>query len=190
MARTIVMPTLIDMSSSNPDISFPRALDPPKGPIVLLDTAVFSQAIEQSRKSPRGRIILPFHKSNDDLLQRMLNVLQPGSYIQPHRHASPPKAESILVLKGSICFVSFHDAGEIDDHFLLSRGSDRIGIDVDPGVFHTFFALEKDTVLFEVKPGPYTAIDDKDFADWAPSEGSEEAKDYLNKLYDCARERE
>jgi len=170
------------MSSSNPDNSFPRALDPPKDPIVLLDTVIFSQVIEQSRKSPRGRIILPFHKSNDDLLQRMLNVLQPGSYIQPHRHESPPKAESILVLKGSICFVSFKDAGEIDDYFLLSQGSGNIGIDVVPGVFHTFFAMEEDTVLFEVKPGPYVEIDDKDFAAWAPAEGSEEAKDYLKML--------
>ena len=178
------------MSSSNPDNSFPRALDPPKDPIVLLDTVIFSQAIEQSRKSPRGRIILPFHKSNDDLLQRMLNVLQPGSYIQPHRHESPPKAESILVLKGSICFVSFKETGEIDDYFLLSQGSGNIGIDVVPGVFHTFFAMEKDTVLFEVKPGPYVEIDDKDFAAWAPVEGSEEAKDYLKKLYNYARDRE
>ncbi|MCP4665681.1 MAG: WbuC family cupin fold metalloprotein [Deltaproteobacteria bacterium] len=159
-------------------------MDPPKGPVVLLDSVIFSRAIAQSRKSPRGRMILPFHKSHDDLLQRMLNVLQPGSYIQPHRHVSPPKAESILVLKGSICFVSFEDAGEIDDYFLLSRGSGKIGIDVMPGVFHTFFALEEDTVLFEVKPGPYAQIDDKDFAAWAPVEGSEGAKEYLEKLWD------
>jgi len=86
------------------------------------------------------------------------------------------------VLKGSIGFVSFKDAGEIDDYFLLSQGSDKIGIDVVPGVFHTFFAMEKDTVLFEVKPGPYVEIDDKDFAAWAPAEGSEEAKEYLEKL--------
>ena len=177
------------MSSSNRNSTFPRALDPPKERIVVLDTAVFSEAIEQSRKSPRGRIILPFHKSNDDSLQRMLNVVQPGSYIQPHRHKSPPKAESILVLRGSICFVSFKEAGEIDDYFLLSRGSDKIGVDVVPGVFHTFFALEEDTVLFEVKPGPYIEIDDKDFAAWAPAEGSEKAKEYLEKLYDYAGDR-
>ena len=176
-------------NNSNPDSTFPRALDPPEGPIVLLDTVIFREAIEQSRKSPRGRIILPFHKSHDELLHRMLNALQPGSYIQPHRHASPPKAESILVLKGSICFVSFTVTGEIDDRFLLSQGSDTIGIDVVPGVFHTFFAMEEDTVLFEVKPGPYVEIDDKDFASWAPVEGSEAAKDYLEKLYGHAREK-
>ena len=94
------------------------------------------------------------------------------------------------MLKGSICFVSFKATGEIDDHFLLSQGSGKIGIDVMPGVFHTFFALEEDTVLFEAKPGPYVRIDDKDFAAWAPAEGSDEAEEYLKKLYDCAREEE
>ena len=35
----------------------------------------------------------------------------------------------------------------------------------------TFAALEAGTVLFEIKPGPYSALTDKDFAHWAPPEG-------------------
>jgi len=51
-------------------------------------------------------------------------------------------------------------------------------------IFHSFAATVEDTVLFEVKQGPYQKISDKDFASWAPVEGSAEARDYLKGLYD------
>ncbi|MGD8861079.1 MAG: hypothetical protein PVI30_13820 [Myxococcales bacterium] len=32
-------------------------------------------------------------------------------------------------------------------------------------------ALEPDTLIYEVKPGPWSAATDKSFAPWAPAEG-------------------
>jgi cupin fold WbuC family metalloprotein len=112
----------------------------------------------------------------------MLNAIQPLSYIQPHRHASPPKAESFIVLRGAICFITFSESGEVDGHSVLRAQSTMFGIDIKPGRYHTFFAIEDDTVLFEVKPGPYDAKTDKDFASWAPMEGSEGVAKYLEGL--------
>jgi cupin fold WbuC family metalloprotein len=172
-----------------PGLDDPRALPPPATPTTLLDSSMLEQAIEASRKSSRGRIILPFHKNSGDRLQRMLNALQPGSYIQPHRHATPPKAESILVLRGSICFITFTATGNIEEVFFLGATAPAIGIDAEPGAYHTFFALEADTVLFEVKPGPYGADTDKQPAPWSPAEGAKEAGDYLLKLQQVAKER-
>ena len=42
--------------------------------------------------------------------------------------------------------------------------------------------LEPDTVVFEVKPGPYQPTSDKDFAPWAPAEGGPDAPAYLADL--------
>jgi len=56
-------------------------------------------------------------------------------------------------------------------------------------VFHTFLALENDTVLFEAKQGPYDRNTDKDFAAWAPCENSEESSAYMNHLYDEIKSR-
>ena len=162
--------------------SFPLALDAPQGSVVTIDDLLVAAAIEASRESPRKRIILPFHSKNDDPLQRMLNVLQPGSYIQPHRHLSPPKAEPIVVLRGAVRVVTFDEEGRIERRIDLRAGSAAVGADIRAGVFHTFFALEQDTVLFEVKAGPYEALRDKDFASWAPGEGTPEAAEYLQKL--------
>ena len=166
---------------------FPRALKPPLEKTVIISNNLIKNAINSSRISPRKRIILPFHKSPSDNLHRMLNAIQPESYIQPHRHLDPPKAESIIVLKGSIIFVEFDNTGEIKNYVQLSSDSFNIGIDIEPGVFHTFFALVEDTVLFEVKPGPYDQGTDKDFASWAPSEGTESAIDYLRNLYELTK---
>jgi hypothetical protein len=60
--------------------------------------------------------------------------------------------------------------------------SDVFGIDVAAGHFHGFLVRAPDTVLYEVKPGPYAPLSDKDFAPWAPTEGSPEVGDYLSTL--------
>jgi len=167
-----------------PENDYPRALKPPLEDVVLIDDNLIQKAIDSSRNSPRKRITLPLHKSATDNLHRMLNALQPDSYIQPHRHLYPPKAESIIVLRGAIICTEFSNAGGITNLYRLSSESPHIGIDIEPGIFHTFFAVVEDTVIFEVKPGPYEKSSDKDFASWAPAEGSQGAVEYLRNLYE------
>ncbi len=142
-----------------------------------------------ARESTRQRDIHIFHTDANDTLQRMLNALQPGTYVQPHRHITPPKAESIVLLQGAIGFVPFHDDGSIDrDNWrLIDEACGCIGVDYRAGVWHTFFALAADTVLFEVKPGPYDAATDKEFATWAPAEGEAGALAYLANVEDAFR---
>lgn len=159
-----------------------RSMQAPAGPVVEITDALVSDAAARSRQSPRGRIILRFHETDSDTLQRMLNALQPGSYVHPHRHLTPLKAESIIVLRGSVGCVIFHDDGRIMKHFVLSARSGRLGVDIRPGVYHTLFALEEDTVVFEVKPGPYDETREKAWAPWAPAEGSEQSKEFLSEL--------
>ncbi len=157
------------------------ALCAPEGNAVPLSDQLINEAIAGSRISPRKRIILPLHKNGSSLLQRMLNAIQPGSYIRPHRHADD-RPESILVLKGAIAFVVFSELGEIIQTEELRADSEVSGIDMEGGVWHSFFALEPDTVLFEVKPGPYNPETDKEFALWAPEEFTAEAGEYLRGL--------
>jgi cupin fold WbuC family metalloprotein len=170
------------MSSTPAKPAFPRAMPAPAGPVTVISGAQVTEAIALSRQSPRGRIIRPFHPSENDTLHRMLNVIQPLSYIQPHRHGTPPKAESIVVLQGAIGCVIFSDLGAVEQAHVLGAKRPAFGIDIHAGVFHTLFALEADTVLFEVKQGPYEKTSDKDFASWAPQEGADEAQAYLEQL--------
>jgi cupin fold WbuC family metalloprotein len=170
------------MSSTPAKPAFPLAMPAPAGPVTVISQAQMAEAIALSRQSPRGRIICPFHPSAGDTLHRMLNVIQPRSYIQPHRHGSPPKAESVIVLQGTVGCVIFNDLGAVEQVHVLGANRPAFGIDIRAGIFHTLFALEADTVLFEVKQGPYEKSSDKDFASWAPKEDADEARVYLEQL--------
>lgn len=165
---------------------FPKALAAPVGENTPITEALVDELAGWSRKSPRGRIILPLHKGPEAKLHRMLNAMQPGTYIQPHRHLFPPKAESVIVLRGALIVFIFDEDGRIKEIHPLKAGSGNIGMDSEPGAYHTFVVTEPDTVIFEVKPGPYNQADDKDFAVWAPAEGEDEALDYLKRLVELA----
>jgi cupin fold WbuC family metalloprotein len=170
------------------------ALDPPLGVLTLLGEQAMMTAIEFSRSSPRRRVIAPFHKDHADPLHRMFNAVQPDSYIRPHRHIDPPKAEAWLVLRGSLAFFTFEDDGRVHDCVRVAaaggtapalRGGVNggpFGVDLAPGIYHTFIALEPDLVLYEVKAGPYAAADAKSFAPWAPPEGDTRAEAYMQQL--------
>jgi cupin fold WbuC family metalloprotein len=159
-----------------------RALQAPAGPICWLSKDLLEGAIAASRSSPRRRIIQPFHRHESATLHRMFNAVQPDSYIPPHRHLEPPKAESWIVLRGALAFFTFDDQGAITGCLEIRAGGEIFGVDLEPGVYHTFFALEPDTVVFEVKDGPYSPATDKAFPDWAPREGTAEASHYLERL--------
>jgi cupin fold WbuC family metalloprotein len=161
------------------------ALDPPQEDLALMTRERLDETVRQSRKSPRGRIIAPLHRSLSDPLHRMLNAVQPGSYVRPHRHLDPPKAEAWIVLRGAVLFVTFFDDGGISEHLVLDAESETFGVDLVPGHYHTLAALKPDTLIYEVKTGPYDEMTDKSFAPWAPAEGTVEAQNYLRNLLEA-----
>jgi cupin fold WbuC family metalloprotein len=147
-------------------------------------TEVIEAKSRDAKQNSRGREILALQRGNSDTLQRMINAIEPGSYVQPHRHHAPPKSENVVLLAGSIGFVPFHEDGTPDYEacVLLDRTRGAIALDCRESIWHTFFALEPNTVVFESKSGPFDPSADKEFAPWAPPEGSTEASMYLNWL--------
>jgi cupin fold WbuC family metalloprotein len=103
-----------------------------------------------------------------------------GTYVAPHRHLNPPKAESFVVLEGEVAFFIFDDAGGVVRTEVVGR--DPMGIDLAPGVWHTLTPVSEHAVCYEVKPGPYSVSNDKDFATWAPREGDPGVAEYLGNL--------
>jgi hypothetical protein len=49
------------------------------------------------------------------------------------------------------------------------------GIQLAQGQFHTLVAVSSDSVIFEIKEGPYEPTSDKDFLPQFPAEGTAEA---------------
>ena len=143
---------------------------------LLTQTLLDSVALEASG-SPRLRKNYNFHQL-DDTVQRMLNVMQPGTYVRPHRHTRPETAngfEFFLVLQGTLGMLTFDGEGAICDRVVLSADSPAYGIELEEGVYHSLVSLAPDTVIFELKEGPYNAATDKDFLPMFPEEGTPEA---------------
>lgn len=170
------------MADREPQMTPKNALPRPTERVCWLTRDSVERTVEASRQSPRRRIIQPFHRADEAGLHRMFNAVQPGSYIAPHRHLDPPKDESWIVLQGAVAFFTFDDQGNIVDCLAVRAHSDVFGVDLVPGVYHTFFALEPDTVVYEVKTGPYAPNNDKAFAPWAPREGEPGVAAYLAQL--------
>ncbi len=150
-------------------------------PVEYVTRALMTRLCRTARDAPRQRTNFNFHDLADGY-QRMLNVVQPGSYIRPHRHCDPDKSESFTVLSGEIAFFSFDDEGRPRDARRIGPRQEALAVDLRPGVWHCFLALDPDTVVFEGKNGPYDPATDKAFAPWAPAEGDPAAEAYQAAL--------
>jgi cupin fold WbuC family metalloprotein len=165
-------------SNSPGKLAFPNV----SGALFRLTDAQITSGLVASRMSRRLRMVLPVHRVQEAEVQRIVNFLQPGTYIRPHKHPLAHASESIVLLQGSIRFFTFNDRGEVvTDHKLRATPVPDVA-DIEPGVWHSFLVLEKDTILFECKKGPYNAETDKVFASWAPEEGSESAAIWMKEI--------
>jgi cupin fold WbuC family metalloprotein len=136
----------------------------------------------RAKESARKRMIHNFHDSLDERVHRMLNALELGTYVQPHKHETPDKTEAFIILKGKVLVVIFNDNGEIKEFVLLSAKDGNFGIEIPPRVWHSLIAMEEGSVIYEVKDGPYSVTNDKDFAPWAPREGDANCTEYINSV--------
>jgi cupin fold WbuC family metalloprotein len=152
------------------------------GKIFKTGKNMMDDGITTSRSSRRKRILLPLHRTQDAVVQRLINFLQPGTYIRPHQHPGDHQVESLVVIKGSILFIIFDETGFIEHYCKLSASGHDCIIDIEPGVWHTFVVLDPDTVIYEAKKGPYDAATDKVFASWSPEEYTTEADEWVKSM--------
>lgn len=124
---------------------------------------------EMAAAAPRRRMNRNLHERPDDPVQRLLNALEPGTYVRPHRHASPPKWELFALLAGAVAVLLFDDDGTVTER--VDLGGEAVLAEIPAGRWHSLAALAPGSVVLEVKPGPYEPLSDKDFAAWAPAEG-------------------
>lgn len=137
----------------------------------IVDTARLRSLSAQAAASPRRRSNFNLHPELADPVQRFLNAIEPGSYVRPHRHVAPDKWELFVVLSGAVAILVFDDAGRVGERVELAAGGPKLAVEIPPGVWHGLAVLQPGTVLFEFKEGPYSPVDAKDFAPWAPAEG-------------------
>ncbi|MBP3564280.1 MAG: WbuC family cupin fold metalloprotein [Alistipes sp.] len=134
-----------------------------------IDVTLMDSVAVEARLSPRLRKNHNFHHSEDEPVNRLINVMHRGTYLPVHRHSRPDRSESCIVLRGRVGVTFYDDEGNLTDSRLVGPSCDCVGYDIDAGVWHGLVVLEDDTVLFEVKQGPYAPISADNIASWSPA---------------------
>ncbi len=147
----------------------------------LASTDVLSHLSGAAREKPRLRANANFHEMSDPV-HRFLNAIEPGSYVRPHRHAEPPRAETLVAVSGSMGLLVFDGAGRVVGTVVLAPGGETPVADIPAGVFHSLVGLLPGSVVLEVKAGPYLPPGECDLAPFAPAEGEAAAVGYLSGL--------
>ena len=132
-----------------------------------LDRPSLQQLSDAAAAADRRRMNHNLHDGPADPVQRMLNAMEPGTYIPPHRHSDPPRWELFVLLRGEAACLTFDDAGTVIARHELEPGH---GLELAAGTWHTLVARAPGTVLLEVKAGPFRGAAAGDFAPWAPAE--------------------
>lgn len=148
----------------------------------FIDRALLDEVSAEAQASSRLRKNRNFHAAETDASHRLLNAVEPGTYIAPHRHLDPAKDESIIILRGRLGAVLFDERGAVTSHAVLGPGGDVVGINVPRGTYHAVIALQPATVFLEAKAGPYVPLTADERAPWAPAEGDARVQDYLRRL--------
>ena len=143
---------------------------------------LLAQVTAEARLNPRLRKNYNLHPSDDSRCHRLLNAIEPGSYIRPHRHLDTEKDEAFILISGRLGIVVFADDGVVVKTVLLSHGGGNLAADIPHGVYHTAISLESGTVFYESKAGPYRQLDEDEKGMWAPEDADPQANAFLMRL--------
>lgn len=150
----------------------------------FIDRALLERLVADARSRLRLRINYNFHPDDAYPAHRLLNAIEPGSWLPPHRHLDPAKDESIIVIAGVLGVILFDDEGQVVEARRLAPGSDCCGVDIPHGTWHTVMALAAGTVIFEAKAGPYRPLIAEELAPWVPGEQDPGTASYAKSLRD------
>ncbi len=119
----------------------------------IIDDRLIQEVTDKARQSPRLRMNYNFHQSLSDKCHRFLNALEMGTDIPVHHHVT--KDETFILIKGRVRVTTYNDDGTILESIVLSREEGRYGVDIPKNTWHGLECLEPDSVIFEVKEGPF-----------------------------------
>jgi len=110
---------------------------------IIGNRAVGEYALKAA-ESERKRSHLMLHSGHDDQVQRLLIVMQPGTYVRPHRHSQ--QWEMLILLRGKGELLHFGSDGQLLSRVEMSSEAPIAQIPIE--AWHGFVVLEPDTVVY------------------------------------------
>lgn len=100
------------------------------------------------------------HETHMDPVQRMLNAIEPGSYLPIARHRDVN--ETLIILRGRLKVRIYDDKAKVMEECILDSKDGNYGFHIPKGVWHSVESLESGTVMFETREGPYIPLSKED----------------------------
>lgn len=149
----------------------------------IISKQLLDETTERAKHSPRLRMNYNFHEELDDPINRLINAIEPGTYLRPHRHLNPDKDETFLLLRGKVGIFLFDNEGNITEKLILDPLAGVYGADIKAGTWHGLLVLETGSVIYEVKQGPFAPLSAENLAPWSPdANDTEKVQAYMEWL--------
>lgn len=123
---------------------------------MIIDRNVLDELTAKAKENPRLRMALDLRNSPEDLSQRMLNALEPGTVMPIHRHHG--SSETVVILRGKVRWMFYDEHGVETESVLLDADGDVRCINVERDRWHSLECLQSGTVLLECKDWAYAPL--------------------------------
>ncbi|MBR1557709.1 MAG: WbuC family cupin fold metalloprotein [Prevotella sp.] len=123
---------------------------------MVIDKKILDELSAQAKANPRLRQAMDLRNSPEDLSQRMLNALEPGTVMPIHRHKTT--SETCICIRGHFEEYFYDEQGNLTDTIDMVPGG--VVLNIEKGQWHSLKCLESGTVLFEAKDGPYHPLEE------------------------------
>ena len=124
--------------------------------VMVIDKKILDELSAKAKASERLRMAMDLRNSPEDLSQRMLNALEPGTMMPIHRHKG--SSETCICIRGHFEEYFYDSDGRLTDTIDMVPGG--VVLNIEKGQWHSLKCLESGTVLFEAKDGAYRPLDE------------------------------
>lgn len=131
---------------------------------MVITKKILDELTEKAKASPRLRQSMDLRNSPEDLSQRMLNALEPGTVMPIHRHHC--SSETVVILRGRILWMFYDENGNETERVTLDADGDIRMLNVERDRWHSLVCLEEGSVLYESKNGAYQPLAEDEI--WNP----------------------
>ena len=121
-----------------------------------IDDKLLNKVSAEAKANARLRMNYNLHESLDDKVQRLFNAMEPGTVIPIQRHRDT--AETMIIVRGLLKITTYDDEKNILEQCVLNPLDGKYGYHIPKGVWHEVEVMAPNTVMFEVKEGPYAPL--------------------------------
>lgn len=123
---------------------------------MVITNEILDELSAKAKASERLRANLDLRNSTEDMSQRMLNALEPGTIMPIHRHKG--SSETCICIRGHFEEYFYDSEGRLTETVDMVHGG--VVLNIEKGQWHSLNCLESGTILLEAKDGAYRPLEE------------------------------